>query len=74
MKIRRPIDLGTGEDQLSDSEVMRLKGVLQCEPPNANLHRFQGRFEVDNINGTPGKLLFLWLEVKAQCLIGVMIC
>lgn len=45
LKIRRPVDLGSGDVQLNDAAVMGLRGMLQCEPPNANLHQFQGRFE-----------------------------
>ena len=45
LKVRRPVDLGE-EAPESDAAVMRVRGVLQCEAPNANLHQFQGRFEV----------------------------
>ena len=45
------MDLGTGDELLNNGAVMGLKGVLQCEPPNANLHQFQGRFEA----GMPNK-------------------
>ena len=53
LKIRRPVDLGTGDELLNSGAVMGLKGVLQCEPPNANLHQFQGRFEA----GMPNKAI-----------------
>lgn len=46
LKIRRPVDLGITEGQLDDVGIMGVKGLLQCEAPNANLHQFQGRFEV----------------------------
>ncbi len=45
LKIRRPVDCGVGDGKVDDASVMALKGLLQCEPPNANLHQFQGRFE-----------------------------
>ena len=47
------MDLGTGDELLNNGAVMGLKGVLQCEPPNANLHQFQGRFEA----GMPNKAI-----------------
>ena len=66
LKIRRPIDLRTGDAQLNDAEVMRLKGVLQCEAPNANLHKFQGRFEADNSDGSKGSASCLLLSFGAS--------
>ncbi|KAK9810005.1 hypothetical protein WJX72_003251 [[Myrmecia] bisecta] len=43
LKIRRPLDL---KDQAPEdcAEVLATRGTLECEPPNANLHRFTGRF------------------------------
>ena len=42
------MDLGAGDSDIDDAGVMGLQGLLQCEPPNANLHQFQGRFEASN--------------------------
>lgn len=42
LKIRRPVDLREAAPA-EDSDVMEIKASLECEPPNANLHKFQGR-------------------------------
>ena len=60
LKIRRPVDLGITDAKMNDAGIMGLKGLLQCEPPNANLHQFQGRFEASSglqPSGAPPTLL-----------------
>lgn len=42
LKIRRPVDLREAAPE-EESDVMEIKASLECEPPNANLHKFQGR-------------------------------
>lgn len=42
LKIRRPVDLREAAPE-EESDVMQIKASLECEPPNANLHKFQGR-------------------------------
>lgn len=42
LKIRRPVDLREAAPE-EESDVMHIKAALECEPPNANLHKFQGR-------------------------------
>ena len=66
LKIRRPVDLGIGEGKVDDASVMGLKGLLQCEPPNANLHQFQGRFET-HPGGQPSGNFSLADNVKPAC-------
>jgi len=43
LKIRRPVQMSTG--QASDTaSLLRIKGVLECQKPNADLHSFRGCF------------------------------
>jgi magnesium-transporting ATPase (P-type) len=42
LKIRRPVDLREAAPS-EESDVMQIRATLECEPPNANLHKFQGR-------------------------------
>lgn len=57
LKIKRPIDLGPATPQTPE-DVLRLKGELHCEPPNANLHIFVGRLEVaSSVLDTDGESL-----------------
>lgn len=51
LKIRRPVDLREAAPS-EESDVMQIRASLECEPPNANLHKFQGRLLYND--GTAG--------------------
>lgn len=42
LKIRRPLDLRDAAPE-EEADVLDLTATLECEQPNANLHKFQGR-------------------------------
>lgn len=42
LKIRRPLDLRDAAPE-EDADVLDIRATLECEQPNANLHKFQGR-------------------------------
>ena len=42
LKIRRPLDLRDAAPE-EDADVLDIHATLECEQPNANLHKFQGR-------------------------------
>lgn len=37
----------------SQAEAAELAGLLQCEPPNARLHTFEGRLSFHALDGAP---------------------
>ena len=37
----------------SQAEAAELVGLLQCEPPNARLHTFEGRLSFHALDGAP---------------------
>eukprot|EP01025_Chloroclados_australasicus_P031044 TRINITY_DN3132_c0_g4_i1.p1 TRINITY_DN3132_c0_g4~~TRINITY_DN3132_c0_g4_i1.p1 ORF type:complete len:1356 (-),score=176.40 TRINITY_DN3132_c0_g4_i1:580-4509(-) len=43
LKIRKPVDLKEYNPK-EIADVTKMHAVLQCEPPNSNLHHFKGRF------------------------------
>jgi len=59
LKIRRPLQLReliqTVKD-LGPGGLVHIRGVLQCEEPNADLHNFKGRFSWINEDGRPNVL------------------
>lgn len=42
LKIRRPLDLRDAAPE-EDADVLDIHATLECEQPNADLHKFQGR-------------------------------
>jgi len=50
LKIRSTLGADGYEDQ-TESEWARTRGTLQCELPNAELHTFKGRFDMDPKEG-----------------------
>ena len=53
LKIRRPLDLRDAAPE-EEADVLDLKATLECEQPNANLHKFQGRLMYQS--GSEGSL------------------
>ncbi|KAK9836118.1 hypothetical protein WJX81_002623 [Elliptochloris bilobata] len=51
LKIRRPVDM-KGAMPRSQAEAAELLGLLQCEPPNARLHTFEGRLSFHSLDGS----------------------
>jgi hypothetical protein len=49
LKIRRPVDL-KGAMPRSSAAAAALVGLLQCEPPNARLHSFEGRLSTHTLD------------------------
>ena len=57
LKIRRPLDLRDAAPE-EEADVLDLKATLECEQPNANLHKFQGRLMYQSgSEGSPHGLL-----------------
>lgn len=54
LKVRRPADLGELAPR-NRAEAARLRGLLTCEPPNRDLHRFAGRLVVATGGGEEGE-------------------
>ena len=65
LKIRRPLDLRDAAPE-EDADVLDLKATLECEQPNANLHKFQGRLMYTS--GNEGIVLMTSLLLNAPTL------
>lgn len=44
LKIRRPVQMESGQRLTEPTDLLKMKGVLECEKPNADLHSFRGCF------------------------------
>ncbi len=68
LKIRRPVDL-KGAMPASSAAAAALVGLLQCEPPNARLHSFEGRLSTHTLGAAPRspQRLYLTLCCRARC-------
>ncbi|KAK9828339.1 hypothetical protein WJX74_009865 [Apatococcus lobatus] len=70
LKIKRPVDLGAATPQTPE-DVLKLRGELHCEPPNANLHIFVGRLEVvSSMPDTDGKATVIPVSLNEMLLRG----
>lgn len=68
LKIRRPLDLRDAAPE-EEADVLDLKATLECEQPNANLHKFQGRLNYQS--GSEGTLpLTIHLNTGIQVISG----
>jgi magnesium-transporting ATPase (P-type) len=41
LKIRRPVQMESGQRLTEPTDLLKMKGVLECEKPNADLHSFR---------------------------------
>ena len=65
LKIRKPVDLKDGRNDMSMKDLLDLDLTLKAEPPNRNLHKFQGNIKVRNhlykdLPISPGSKKKLW--------------
>lgn len=65
LKIRKPVDLKDGRNDMTMKDLLDLDLTLKAEPPNRNLHKFQGNIKVRNhvykdLPVSPGSKKKLW--------------